>query len=67
MTETQFDELLELQFYKGQNYSKNAFPNRQETILKTKTKVLRKKNRHKFRGDQEFQFDDGVLVKIKTF
>lgn len=66
MTEEQFNESLEYLFYAGNSNEKNPYQFRQEEELKTKIKVIRRKRKRMFKGDQEFTFNNGVLVKIKT-
>ena len=66
MTETMFNELIEYQYYLGKFSFKNEFQYRKHEVMKTKTKTTRRRNRRKFSGEQEFIFNDGVLVKITT-
>lgn len=64
ITEEQFDEILEYQYYLGNFQLKNEFPFRQHEIMKTKTKTIRRRRKTKYSGEQEFIFNNGELVKI---
>jgi hypothetical protein len=64
ITEGQFNDTLEYQYAVGKYDVKNKYSHRRETILKTKTKVIRKPARGDYYQNMQFQFDDGLLVKI---
>ena len=64
ITEGQFNDTLEYQYAIGKYDVKNKYSHRRETILKTKTKVIRKPARGDYYQNMQFQFDDGLLVKI---
>lgn len=66
MNERQFDQVLLLMFYQGKSSDKNPYPHRKETILKTKTKIIRSKSRRKLSGFTEYHFDNDKLSKIHT-
>lgn len=66
MSEVQFDQVLELQWYLGKGDYKNPYPHREHVLMKTKSKVIRRKRRTRASGEQEFVFENDSLVKITS-
>ena len=64
ITEELFNDIIEYQYAVGKYDDRNKYSHRRETILKTKTKVIRKPARGDYYQNMQFQFDDGLLVKI---
>ena len=64
ISEELFNDIIEYQYAVGKYNVKNKYSHRRETILKTKTKVIRKPARGDYYQNMQFQFDDGLLVKI---
>jgi len=64
ITEEMFNDIIDYQYAIGNYDDRNKYSQRRETMLKTKAKVIRKPARGDFDQNMQFQFDDGLLVKI---